>query len=79
MLSFLKLPRQRPLRKEETMNRQLELFEKQQRRWTETVWNSVLEETREEIVGLLGQMAKTKVRASRQPTRGKEKGVSDDA
>jgi len=61
------------------MGRQLELFEKQERCWTETVWNSLRPETCEEIVALLAQMATARLRASREPTKGKRKGVGHDA
>jgi hypothetical protein len=76
----LKLLRSRQLRKEETMGRQRELFEAQERRWTETLWKSLQEETREEVVALLGQMGKAKLLAARQASiRKKKGGVTHDA
>lgn len=61
------------------MGMQLDLFGKQERVWTERVWNSLLPETREEIVALLAQMATAKVRASRPPRKGKRKEARHDA
>lgn len=56
------------------MGRQRELFEAQERRWTETLWKSLQEETREEVVALLGQMGKAKLLAARHASIRKEKG-----
>ena len=47
------------------MGRQQELFETQERRWTETLWKSLQKETREKVVALLGQMGKAKLLAAR--------------
>jgi hypothetical protein len=61
------------------MGRQLELFEKREGRWTQSVWNGLSPEIREEIVALLARMARARLRASRELTKGKRKGVSHDA
>ena len=79
MHASMKLPIKRQLRKEASMGMQLDLFERQERVWTERVWNSLLPETREEIVNLLARMATTKVRASGPRRKGKRKGVRHDA
>lgn len=61
------------------MGMQLDLFDKQERVWTERVWNSLLPETREEIVALLARMATARVRAARPQMKGTPKGGRHDA
>jgi hypothetical protein len=61
------------------MGRQLELFEQREDRWTHRVWNGLSPETREEIVALLARMASARLRALREPTKDRRKGVRHDA
>lgn len=56
------------------MGRQRELFETQEWRWTETLWKSLQEETREKVVALLGQMGKAKLQAARHASNRKKRG-----
>jgi hypothetical protein len=62
--------------KETTMREQYLLFETEQRRWAQRVWQALDPETRSRIIGTLAEMALARLRRAPAPPA-KERG--DDA
>jgi len=60
------------------MGEQLELFETQHSQWVRRLWQSIPPEMRTEIIGVLAQMGKAALQASRAEGGRKSKGDENE-